>query len=483
MFENEVVTDNVTETNSDLNVASELSRKEKNKKGKVKFFIIGALIIIAVAVGLYIGYKKLNNDPMSIYKDSINNVYKSLNNALKENKNNSLDSIDITKDPVVINLDAKFDSSMSELKNFSGLNYSLETGLDYTNKKLNVGASIKDSSSPILSFILSVIDKNIYLKSEELYSKVLDLGEEDIFGNLDINSYFQVNGNDAKFDYDNYSYILKEFKMILIDSLDKNKLSMTNENITINNKEYKAKKATYNLDKENMERTLKFFQSRILKDEKLIKALAESVGVTTDTLKEGLNEEIDMSSYEDIKVNLYTDNLNNLIAGSFVGSDTEVIKFDCAKDELNIEANIDNVILKISQDKEDNIEFIASENNVEVIKMTFKEIDKENVKIDYRFNIDGLVIDGNILVKDFKTTKDSMSFDMKLIFNTSFANKPIDFTIDGSFRIAKTDVKTLDNVGSVKIDNISETEAMEIFTKLSSALERFGLSDLISSIM
>jgi len=453
-----------------------LEQKEKNKKGKAKFLIIGTLVIIAIAVGLFFGYKKLNNNPMSVYKDAINNAYKSLSDALKENKNNSLDSIDITKDPVVIKADAKLESSIPELKNFTGYNYAIEMGMDYANKKMNVGLGVTENNNAILSLILSVIDKNIYLKSEELFNKVLDLGEEDIFGNLDLNSNFTVNGNNAKFDYDNYSYILKELKTIIIDSLDKNKLSMEKENSTF-------KKAIYNLDKENMERTLKFIKERILKDDKLIKAIAESLGVTPDELKKSLNEEINMDGYNNAKISLYTDKLNNLTGGTIAIENEGTLEFECSKDKFKIEIKSEDTSIVINKDKKDVYDISFSEKNVEMVKIHFEKFDDENARVVYSLNIEGNIVTGNILIKNAKSTKDSMSFDMKITFNTTVLGKPIDFSLDGSYSIAKTDVKTLDSVGSVKIDSISEEEAMEIFTKLSTILERFGLSDLVSSIM
>lgn len=464
------------ENNVSKIIVPEGSPKEKNKKRKAKFLICGVLVIIAIAVGLYVGYKKLNNDPMGIYKDSINGLYKILNNAINESKDKNLDSIDISKEPFVFELNGKLESDMPELKNFTGLNYHIATGMDLANKKINVGLDIKDNKDSLVNLILSVIDKNIYLK---IFDKVLDLGEEDIFGNIDLNTSFSVNGNSAKFDYDNYSYILKEFKTIIIDSLDKNKFAMEEETITINGKEYKAKKAIYNLDKENMERTLKFIKERILKDDKLITAISESIGITETELKDALNEEIDMNGYNDIKINLYTDKLNNLIAGSTTINNSE-IRFDCVNDEVNFEIKDDSNSLKVVKEKNDNIVISYNENSSQLFKITFEGNDK-NFKIPFLFNIEGSTISGTIELKNIETSKDSASADIIFSLNTMIENQKIDFTIDGNYRVAKTNIETLDTTNSIKIDDITEEEAMEIFEKLGTLLERFGLSDFIGS--
>lgn len=480
MNENEFTTESNIDNNN--NTAAEISKIEKNKRGKAKFLIIGFLVVIAIAVGLYFGYKKLNNDPMVIYKDSINGIYKVLNNGIKDIKENSLEDFDIAKEPINVELNAKFESNMSELKNFVGLNYHFDVGMDLANKKMNVDLGIKDNNDSIINLILSVINKNIYLKSPEIYNKVLDLGEEDIFENMNFDSYLKVNGNNATFNYDNYSYILKELKTIIIDSLDKNKFKMENETITINEKEYKAKKAIYNLDKENIKRTLEFIKKRILKDEKLIKAIAESVGITEESLKESLNENINMNDYYDVIINLYTDKLNNLIAGSIIIDNEENIRFDYIKDEFNLEIKDDNNSLEFTKEANGNLIFTCKEGNDNLIKLIFEGNDKE-LKVPYMIDIEGNTISGTIEFKNIESGKNGISADYSFSLNATILEQKLDFSLVGNYKIAKTNVETLDTKGSIKVEDISEEEAMEIFTKLSEILERFNLSDIAGSLM
>ncbi len=456
--------------------------QERNKKSKVRFLLIGFLAIIAIAVGLYIGYKKLNNDPVGIYKDSINSVYKALNNALKENKDKSINNIDLTKDPVAVNLNAKLESSIPELKNFSGLNYNINAGLDLANKKINVGLGIKENNNSLISLILSIIDKNIYLKSPEIFNKVIDLGEEDIFGNINLDSYLKLNGNSIKYDYENYNYILKEIKNIIINSLDKNKFKIENNTITIKDKEYKGKKVSYNLDQENIERTIKFIQEQILKDEKLIKALSETIGVEINELKESLKKEPNMSGYNNSIINLYTDKLNNVIAGSFIINEGEIIKFDSIKDETNISIKNNNQVLKVLIESNDNVVITYNENEVQIFKIIFEGNDHE-FKMPFMFNISGTIINGTIELKNIKTTANSASADILFKFDTEVLGKKLDLSLEGDYSVSKTDVQTLDSAGSVKIDNISEEEAMEMMNKLNDIISKLGLGDIAGSLM
>ncbi len=473
MNENEISSETMELTSPKIN------QKEKNRKGKIKFLICGFLVVISIAIGLFIGYKKLNNDPMSIYRDSINGIYKKLNNAIKESKDKNFTTLDLTKDPFIVDLKAKLNSNMPELKPFTGLDYHLNVGMDLANKKMNMGLDIDENNNSLLNLVLSVIDKNIYLK---LYDKILDLGEEDIFGNMNIETYFKVNGNNAKFDYDNYMYILKEIKTIIIDSLDKNKFKMEETKITLNTKEYKVKKAIYNLDKENIERTIKFINSKILKNEKLLKTIAESIGLKEEELKEKLNEKVNTNNINDIKINLYADKLNNIIAGSVETENEEIIKFDCIDKKTNFVIAKDNQKLTVTAEENNNIVITFAEEYRELFKITIEENNK-NYKIPFTFNAEGNAIKGLLELNNIKETKESLSVDFVFSLNTTIASEKIDFKIDGNYKISKKDLSTIDPTGSIKIENISEEEAMEIFEKLNSLFTKFGLNDLAGSII
>lgn len=455
--------------NEDNNVTNEniISQKEKNKKGKAKFLIIGFLVIIAIAIGLYVGYKKLNNDPLGIYKDTINGIYRKLNGVLKDAENKNME-LDINEDPVTIDLKAKLDSNMIELKNFTGLDYRVSLGIDLKNKKMNTNLNIEENNNSLLNLALSIINNNIYVN---VFDKVIDLGKRDIFSN------FNINSDSVKVDYDNYDYILKELKDILIKSLDKNKFKMEDANITINNKEYKGKKAIYNLDQENIERTLKFFRKSILKDTKLMEAIAESFNITSDELSSMLEEEIDYTSFEDIIINLYTDKFNNLIAGSIEIQNEGIINFDYIDNDLNINFDSDEDILKL-QIKDNLITITYKENDIELFKISLEE-NNNNLKIPFTFNIENDNVYGSLEFNNIKTSKNSASAEIKFSVKANIEGEDIDLTLTGSYSLSSADIKTIDPTGSEKLEDISEEEAIELFSKLSNILAKFGLEDLM----
>lgn len=457
-----------------------LTSSEQNKKSKTKFIIGGLLIVIAIGIGLYFGYKRLNNDPVSIYKDSINSVYKSLNSMLKDYKENAMD-LDASKEPFKIKLNAKLDSNIPELDNFTNLNYKIGLGIDYSKELMNLEFGVKDKNETIMDAILAYTNESIYLKCNELFSKVIKVSEENIFE--DATTGFTINGNAAKFDYDNYELILKEMKTILIDSLDKDKFKTEDSKITISNKEYKGKKVSYILDEKNMERTINFIKEQILSNAKLKNALIESLGISESDLETSLKEKTDLSNTAKIVIVLYTDNLNNVIAGELLSDDTKVLSFDCVNKEFNFIMEAEGQALTISKDKNDLLNFKFNDSTTDIIELLLEIKNNKEAKLDYRFNIEGTTFNGTIEETIIKRTKDATSGDLNITFNTSILGKPINLAIKGDYAMVKESVSEIDTTGSIKMDDMTDAEAGEFLQNLNKILEKFGLQDLLTSMM
>ena len=188
------------------------------------------------------------------------------------------------------------------------------------------------------------------------------------------------------------------------------------------------------------------------------------------------------NNINDIKINLYADKLNNTIAGSVETENEEIIKFDCIDKETNFVIAKDNQKLTVTVEKNNNIVITFAEEYRELLKITIEENNK-NYKIPFTFNVEGNTINGILELNNISETKESSSIDFVFSLNTTIASEKIDFKIDGNYKISKTDISTIDPTGSIKIENISEEEAMEIFEKLNSLFTKFGLNDLAGSII
>ena len=134
-----------------------------NKRSKWKFIIGGLFVVVAIAVGLFVGYNKIYGNPINIYKNTINSVYKMLSDNLKEVEKNEF-KVDLLEEPITLGLNVKLDSEMPELKNFSGIDYNLQMGLDVKNEKINVNLGAMENNKDIIKALYSFIDGNIYFK-------------------------------------------------------------------------------------------------------------------------------------------------------------------------------------------------------------------------------------------------------------------------------------------------------------------------------
>lgn len=451
---------------------------ETNKKRKWKVLLCGLFILIAIAIGLYIGYQKLNSNPIAIYKNAINEAYDKLNSTLKKMEKNDFSSLRLNEEPISLDIKATLDSNMEELKNFTDLTYNLNMGIDLKNQKILGSVSINDQNETIISGDLAVVNNNIYAKSAELFDKVLDLGEYNIFE--EVEDEIGIEDFNIILSYDNYEYILKSIKDILINSLDKDKFTIEQEKITINNKEYNAKKVIYNLDEENMKRTNKFIIDSILKDEKLLEALANSTGKKVEELKEALKDIDDENSYSNVKIILYTDALNNVIAGSIYEEETEIIKFDCVK-KANVTIELEQTKLTLTEE-EDFVHITGTNGEEEKINLKLYE-ENNGLKIEYEIDSNGTRVTGIIEVKNRnKLSNNEIYSDFKFSANATILGKKYAVALDGSITLTKGELQIFDTTNSKKIEELTESELTKAYVKLSSILKRLGLSDLINSL-
>ncbi len=465
----------IDETNGNLtfkHVNEEETELKNNKKSKWKFILGGILLVIAIGVGLYIGYNKIVSNPVVIYKNAINGVYNVLSENVEELKKKTV-NIDVANEPVMASLNLKFDSNMKELKSFTGLDYSLKVGFDSKNKKGIVEAGIRKNNKEVVNLLAALLDNNLYLKSEKLFNKIVNLGKYDI-EELNLDSYISINNNNLKINYEDIKYILKQFKDMVIDSLDKDKFELTDQVITIRNKKMDVKKALYKLDKENMDRTLKYITEEILKDEKMLLILANLSGEDKEDIKTSLKD-VEYDG-EDVEVVLYTNRLGAVIAGVLEIDKKEILEFDYLDKMLNATVKDDSNKLVISESN-DAINVVYTEKVKEVLNLKFYKLEENKFKMDYAIESNGAIIDGTVELIDKNNNKsDSAAGDFK--FNIGINDeKKIDFTVEGSYEISKAPV-TFNATDSVKVEDISEAEMMNIYTKLSEVLNELGLTDI-----
>ena len=174
-----------------------------------KRLITSLLLVVAIAIGLWIGYQKVLSNPLSIYKRAINETYELMSNYFEENLNRTF-QLSTLEEPFVIKTDFELNSNLADLEDFRGYTYHLEFGLDYPENIMNANFKINNGNTQIINLLLSLINDHGYLQSEEIFDQVLDLGQAE----FDFDSL--ANLNEISMNNDDYQIVLKGIKNILI---------------------------------------------------------------------------------------------------------------------------------------------------------------------------------------------------------------------------------------------------------------------------
>ena len=442
--------------------------KEHKKRGKGIIIII--LLIIAIAVGLYVGFEKLNSNPLSIYKRAINDTVQLLDNFLEENTNHTF-SLDPTKEAFLVDTNFTIDVDNEDLSILNNYNYDLSLGIDYPNNQMNVALGLKDEEEEILNLLVSFMNDHAYLQSKELYDQILDLGSADLELDLSALSSEEM----PNLDYQNIRVILLEMKDIIINSLDPDKFSMTEETIEIDGSKVESKKITYLLDQENMERTISYITKEMIENEKLMAALVNITGQTKEEITHILEEEVDFTNYEDIEIALYVKGLHNVIAGTLTEGKENLIRFTYQEEVLNmlIGDEYSNATINV----EDNIITLSYSEYGEEILNGVLNFGKEEKQIELTTNDYGDTITLRLTLSNLEEKKDSFQSDITIDLDVNTIDAAIQISASGSLKVEKGKLPTLDVENSIDINSLSTEEQNKISENLLKVLEKLNLND------
>ncbi len=452
------------------------SNNRQNKKTKWKFIIGGLIIVLVLALLLFFGWRKISRDPIGIYNTAINEVYNYLEEKLDDSSDSKL-NIDVLKDPVVLDLTTKISSNNKELKDLTKYTYDLSLGLDYNNEKGSIGLGLKDDDEAIVNILAMLQNKNIYLRSEELFSKAIKVGEYDLFGEL--TSAFDTNYQ-VSYDTKDLEIVLDEMKTILSDSLSKDKFKLEDTTLNIKDKDYKLKKITYTLDKENAERTIKFIINKIRDNEKLKESLANILNYSSSTLNSELDyviDTLDLSSYETINIEVYTDIFNKPMAIYLKeGENTHIEYINVSTPEVTIKS--DTLVMNITNEKI-NIKVIDGKEELLNASIIIKD---KKWEISFKLTQDKDSINGSITLDDItmNSTKTSFESNFKLSLIVSIDGDKTTLDLDGKLSLTKKGLGSINPDSAVYYEDLTEEEIGELSTKLKGILEKLNLLDLVS---
>ncbi len=462
----------MNESNVEQIIVPNYEEKPKKKKGKVVLIIL--LLLIAGSIGLYFGYQKLNSNPLSIYKKAINTTYELLDGYLKDNLETKF-QLNPYEESFSLNTNFSVETSIEDLKKLNDYNYGFNIGIDYKNNILNLNANIKEENEQIIGLLALLKNNSLYLASDELFSKVVKI---DSF-NYELDQEEINELQNYKIEYEYIHTVLTKLKNILINSLDEEKFDMSNETIEIDGKEIESKKISYILDKENLERTYNYFKDQITNDEELINAISEITNLSKDEITSIFTEDLDLSDYENITINLYAKN-NQIIAGNIIVEEELITRFTYEDKEFKLYmgdeyTNIDLVY------KNNTLEIKYYEYDEEIYSLSFT--DKKTSK-EIKITTNEYGENNNIYLKlsNIKDSSNKVSSDIEFSYENKYYEDINAIKFKGAISIEKGQINSVDTNNAIDINSLTEEEQTEIMNNLLRVIEKLDLEDLANSL-
>ena len=426
--------------------SSENTYDEPKKKSKLPIILI---ILILLGVGGFFAYKYFfGNTSEKIVKGLINTVYDKLETTL-----DTTEKYDIEKQPMLITGDLSVDTNMQGLEDLKNIKLNYTTGVDYKNKKYELGASISENNTELLGGMMYILDNAAYISLKDLYQGLLKI-------NLEQSQYDAVLKVEKNYTTEDLKFITKSYKDILIESLDMNDFKKSSDKITLNGKETKVSKLTYELDGNKLKKLSDNMIDNTLKNQELLSSLAKISNTTVEQLKIELQQTKEETKAESMQIKatlkIYTSGLKNDFSGldiTIEGQNIIEIRNYNNTLTMDIKSAAMPLTYSIKTNSKDSytISFNAPQQKISgTIDMTSKEIDNNNAEGSFKI---------------------SVSYDNQ----TFSANSNYKIKVGGT-------IADIDTTNYKMITDLTEQEQQEISNKAMQKIQNSKLYDLIMSL-
>lgn len=301
------------------------------------------------------------------------------------------------------------------LEIINNLKISMDYGMDAKSKKMHITLDGDYKDKELLQATIDVQESNAYVFLQDIYSK---------------NLLVPIEGMDEIFKMlekmNEYEVILKHVKNALDKSLKEEYFSKENATITLNGKSVKVTENKLILDEKN-QKELAYSLSDELNNEEFIESFSRISEMDKEEVKEMLKDMKENVELEDgtLYVSIYTKGINNEFAG---------------------------------------IEFKDNKDTISILKNTETNYSYE-IKVDDK-NYKG---DVDIKIKD-KDVNMKVSFDIEGISGSVTMN---------FVENKKVSLPEIDTTNAIPVENLSESEAMEILNNLQN---KEGIIELMQTI-
>lgn len=411
---------------------------EKHKKNLLVPVII-FLVLALIAGGVYYYF----NNKKRVVKNLINNAYEKFDSLTFGDK------LDLGQS-VLVSGDLSVNTNIPELQDLNSEKINYVVGVDYSNKKMELGASLEENGLKIIDAAMYMLDNNAYVLLKDNFDKLIKFPVDEMDDMFTVSNNLNLSEEDIK-------YIGKAYKDILIDSIDSNDLVKSTATITLDGKDTKVTKLTYDMTSQRASKLINNIIDGTLNDSKLLDILSKATGVSVDELKSELSSSkvTDTSSSSDkITFDIYTKGFNN----SFVGMDIQGI--------IQIRKNSDNVTIEAGMGSEK-------------VSLVIKKMSDDSCVIELNSNIGGEVINGSLSLTVKEVEKNV--FEGSVVFNLNYNGSTFSVTSNYNEKIGAS-VADVDVTDAVDFESLSEEDVNKIEQSLSTKFMDSKLYKLIENL-
>lgn len=421
----------------------------KKKKSKLPLIIIAIIALLAI-LG-FVGFKVLLNDKQ-VMKLEVKLLSKGANTALEAmlKKAEVEDNTAITGYKGELTIDSDYKSpdglDLSKLKNYKIM---YNTATDPVKNQMSARVTLVNQTMSLADVKALVDGDYAYLSLGDMFAKVIKTDASELHLNSNKNSVENIKAAQT---------LIKKTEPILVNYIDKQEVTKSKEERTINGKTKKYNKVSVEFNLTELEKTV---ITEYLKDDEAIKALSVIAGQDEKELKETLQKSLEAENTETEDV---------------VTLNTYKTTFSTTAEEMEIIfGNTENATRVIIDNLKDKSEYHIFNGESEMYNGTFTDdtitlkdtqgmidlsltVKEEDFKGSLNINTEATTMKATFT----STTKDKTT-DTVVKMSMTMGEDKFNVTINNKLeKLDKAEIETLDTTNAVPMEQLTETD-MQLF--------------------
>ena len=421
----------------------------KKKKSKLPLIIIAIIALLAI-LG-FVGFKVLLNDKQ-VMKLEVKLLSKGANTALEAmlKKAEVEDNTAITGYKGELTIDSDYKSpdglDLSKLKNYKIM---YNTATDPVKNQMSARVTLVNQTMSLADVKALVDGDYAYLSLGDMFAKVIKTDASELHLNTNKNNVENIKAAQT---------LIKKTEPILVNYIDKQEITKSKEERTINGKTKKYNKVSAEFNLTELEKTV---ITEYLKDDEAIKALSVIAGQDEKELKETLQQSLETESTD-------TEDIVTL--------NTYKTTFSTTAEEMEIIfGNTENATRVIIDNLKDKSEYHIFNGETEMYNGTFTDdtitvkdtqgmidlsltVKEEDFKGSFNINTEATTMKATFT----STTKDKTT-DTVVKMSMTMGEDKFNVTINNKLeKLDKAEIETLDTTNAVPMEQLTETD-MQLF--------------------